>query len=514
MALNWNKKYAAVSLMDDGGTAKKEEEKKTLDSATVTQVAQDVVKDVVKNSTKNIASKIVGDIFNTDYIGELTQKSVQDAINNPAEVNKGGSVVTGANSSVFTKEDIQKMIDEAKEKKGAGTAETSTDSNVSDVVSAIVEETYKDAPVEGKEEKTEPSAPSETQTINYTPVQPFQVSDEYKQAMEYTNQLLAKLNGGTTSRTEEINALLSEYKNRDAFSYDPAEDVLFQQMLGQAMASGQLAMQDTMGQAAALSGGYGNTYATAAGNNAYNQQIQGAYDNLPAYYQLAMDNYNQEGEKLLNQIALLNQEEAKEYERILTALEMNYNNANNLYNQEYTAWRDAVGDAQYDNAFAYQKEQNDIAQDNWEREYLDSLAQYEEQFEYQKEQDALAQDNWEKEFDTATAQTVDTTGNFELSSSLISQLETAYRNAGGGQAGENAMLDVLESAGMMPDTETEIAVLDNLVKGFDQNKTFNYNGQEYTYAEAMDMVETLYQQGLIPEDYKKYYEKLFNEKFK
>ncbi len=478
MVRNWNKNLAAVSLMDGGDTVKKEEEKKLLDSTTVTQAAQDVVKDVVKNSTENIASKIAGEIFNSNYIGELAQKSVQNAINNLAETNKGGSVVTGANSSVFTKEDIQSMINDFKEGNKVNVDASTmpeTNNDVSDVVSAIVEETYKDTPSEEKTVITEPSVSSETQTTNYTPLQPFQVSDEYKQAMEYTNQLLAKLNGGTTSRTEEINALLSEYKNREAFSYDPAEDALFQQMLGQAMASGQMAMQDTIGQAAALSGGYGNTYATAAGNNAYNQQIQGAYDNLPAYYQLALDNYNQEGEELLNQIALLNQEDAKEYERLLAALEMNYNNANNLYNQEYAAWRDTVSDRQYENAFEYQKEQDALSQSNWEREYLDGLAQYDEQFGYQKEQDALAQENYENEFAYQKEQDALAQENWERTFDYNTSVTATDATAGEeykepSETQVNKALEAYNSGG----DEALAQYLDSLPSDIDMEKFYTY----------------------------------------
>ena len=40
-----------------------------------------------------------------------------------------------------------------------------------------------------------------------------------------------------------------------------------------------------------MTGGYGSTYATTAGNQAYNAFIEDAYDNLPQYYQMAMEAY-------------------------------------------------------------------------------------------------------------------------------------------------------------------------------------------------------------------------------
>ena len=81
---------------------------------------------------------------------------------------------------------------------------------------------------------------------------------------------------------------MGQIQNRDKFSYDVDNDVLFQQYLASSMASGKTAMQDTMGQASALTGGYGSTYATSAANQQYNAYIQDAYNNLPEYYQMAM----------------------------------------------------------------------------------------------------------------------------------------------------------------------------------------------------------------------------------
>ena len=49
--------------------------------------------------------------------------------------------------------------------------------------------------------------------------------------------------------------------NREKFSYDLNSDMLYQQYKDQYTLQGKLAMMDTMGQAAAMTGGYGNSYA-------------------------------------------------------------------------------------------------------------------------------------------------------------------------------------------------------------------------------------------------------------
>ena len=219
----------------------------------------------------------------------------------------------------------------------------------------------------------------------------FMVSDAYNKAMEYTNGLLQQLNTGRTQYTDQISQLIKDFQSREKFSYDAATDPLFQQMLGSAMQSGNLAMQDTMGQAAALTGGYGSSYSQAVGNNAYNQYLQEAYNNLPEYYQLAMDAYNMEGQNMLNQISLLDAADSKEYDRMFNAWNTNYQNAQDMYNKEYGAWRDSVADA-----YNYAGLQND---DYWNNlEYNESIRQNEQNFQYQRYLDQFKQSQWQNEF--------------------------------------------------------------------------------------------------------------------
>ena len=88
----------------------------------------------------------------------------------------------------------------------------------------------------------------------------FNLTPTTQNAWDYTNGLLQKLSTGRTSYTDQIKDLMGKIQNRDPFEYDADSDMLFQQYLASSMASGKTAMQDTMGQAAALTGGYGSTF--------------------------------------------------------------------------------------------------------------------------------------------------------------------------------------------------------------------------------------------------------------
>ena len=156
---------------------------------------------------------------------------------------------------------------------------------------------------------------------------------------------LEKIQSGKTSYSDQVRDMMDKIMNREKFSYDVDTDPLFQQALASAMNSGKQAMQDTIGQASALTGGYGSTYATTAGNQAYNSFIEDAYDNLPQYYQMAMEAYQMEGDEMYRQYSMLSTEDEKEYNRNVAAYDATYQHRNQMYNEAYSQWRDTKSDA-------------------------------------------------------------------------------------------------------------------------------------------------------------------------
>lgn len=126
--------------------------------------------------------------------------------------------------------------------------------------------------------------------------------------------------GGTYG--DSLKQAMNKITNREKFSYDLNGDALYQQYKDRYINQGKMAMMDTVGQASALTGGYGNSYAVTAGNQAYQESLKGLNDIVPELYQLAYDKYNREGEELYNQYSLIN----------------------NAYNTEYGEYRDKVAD--------------------------------------------------------------------------------------------------------------------------------------------------------------------------
>ena len=79
------------------------------------------------------------------------------------------------------------------------------------------------------------------------------------QAQKYLESVQANKPGAYQSKyTDQMDDLLNKITMRGPFSYDPTNDPLYNIYKDRYIMNGQRAMQDTMGQAAALTGGYGN----------------------------------------------------------------------------------------------------------------------------------------------------------------------------------------------------------------------------------------------------------------
>lgn len=144
----------------------------------------------------------------------------------------------------------------------------------------------------------------------------YKESPVVSQAMAALEQQLAAKPGAYQSTWQgQINGIIDRIMNREDFSYDVNSDALYQQYKDQYSALGKLAMQDTMGQAAGLTGGYGSSYASTAGNQAYQAYLSQLNEVVPELYGMARDQYNQEGQEMYNQYGLLVDQENQDYGR-------------------------------------------------------------------------------------------------------------------------------------------------------------------------------------------------------
>jgi hypothetical protein len=329
----------------------------------------------------------------------------------------------------------------------------------------------------------------------------FQMPSAVTEADSYLREQLQKIQSGKTSYSDQLREMMDKIMNREKFSYDVDTDPLFQQALASAMNSGKQAMQDTIGQASALTGGYGSTYATTAGNQAYNSFIEDAYDNLPQYYEMAMNAYQMEGDELYRQYGMLSTEDDKEYNRNIMAYDATYQQRNQMYNEAYGQFRDSKSDAfamadlqlaehgqKVSDAYNLYNASTNYAESLYAREYKtwadevnqamqiasmkntdwwnqknfdESVRQYEKNFaEQQRQHNEQMAYKWAS-LNKKGSGSGSGGGGYELSTAEVNGMLKASKDAGGGEKGIAAAINYLKAIGKAPTTTEQADIVYN-----------------------------------------------------
>ena len=221
---------------------------------------------------------------------------------------------------------------------------------------------------------TTQSTPTVNATTNNTG---YQESDVVKQAQALLQQQMANKPGEYTSSWQsQLNDILQQINNREKFSYDLNGDALYQQYKDQYMLQGQKAMMDTMGQAAAMTGGYGNSYAQSVGQQAYQGYMQQLNDKVPELYQLALSKYQMEGDDMKDRAALIAQMENQDYGRYRDQM-ADYNTELDRLQNRYDTERDYdYGKYIDDRNYQYQQDRDKVSDEQWQKQFDEALRQW------------------------------------------------------------------------------------------------------------------------------------------
>ena len=133
-----------------------------------------------------------------------------------------------------------------------------------------------------------------------------------------------------SSFAAQLAQLYEEIAGRPSFTYDPETDAAYQRYARLYAQQGRAAMEDTMGRAAGLTGGYGSTYAESAAQQAYGRYLEELAGQIPALEQSARANYEAEGKAAVQRYELLQGQDTAAYSR---------------WKDVYNAWRDSANAA-------------------------------------------------------------------------------------------------------------------------------------------------------------------------
>ena len=304
-----------------------------------------------------------------------------------------------------------------------------------------------------------PTQPTQTNT-NWLYTNLGQAANQSRKDAETALNTHGAWNPENYANAEWMKDVLGQIQNRPEFEYDFNADALYQQYKDKYIQQGKMAMQDTMGQAAAMTGGYGNSYAQTVGQQVYNASLQNLNDVIPELYQMALDKHNMETQDLYNQYGLLLEDYARaygehsaEYNRLLEALNRADSNFYNGANMHYTEQSNA----------------NNVAQQNWQNEmtvwdanntnawkdaeFKEAVRQYDEQMEFQKQQYEDSQK---------------TTGFVDVPDNIRTKLDSFESDAD-----VNDYLEQLEAAGVIDHDEA----LKLMAEYMDQNEKYLDDGK-------------------------------------
>lgn len=167
--------------------------------------------------------------------------------------------------------------------------------------------------------------------------QGYQQSESVAAAQNYLNGVLSGKPGAYQNQYQnQLQQLYDQVMNRDPFTFNLNGDALYNMYKDQYKNLGRQAMMDTMGQAAAATGGYGNSYAQTAGQQAYQKYLTQLNNVVPELYKMAYERYQQEGSDLLNRLNLTQDLEQSEYGRYRDTVS-DWNNERDFANSDYWA---------------------------------------------------------------------------------------------------------------------------------------------------------------------------------
>lgn len=192
------------------------------------------------------------------------------------------------------------------------------------------------------------------QPFNYDPA----TDPTYQQLMQ-RREALGGYDGDPAAIYERY---LAQKNAMGPFKYDYASDPTYQQYARQYTNAGKRAMEDTLAQVSARTGGLASSYAGGAAQQAYNRYMTDLDNIVPQLEQIAYNRYRDQQSDLANDYSARMQQEALAWDRyradrndIDNDISLLYQLGNNAYNRN----RDSISDAQNLYSLAQNAEQTE-----------------------------------------------------------------------------------------------------------------------------------------------------------
>ena len=245
------------------------------------------------------------------------------------------------------------------------------------------------------------SQQTQAQLQNYQ--KPYQQTQQAQAAQQNLQNVQQQKPQSYSSKwSGALDNILQQIQGAGEFKYSLDGDGLFQSYKDMYTQKAKQGAQDTMGVAAGLTGGYGNSWAQSAGAQAYQQNLLPLYDKAMEFAKMAQDRYNADRADKYNQLSALQGMEESDYGRYRDL--MSDYNADLDRAREDARYEDETGYGRYKDMLNYW--QNQAAAENADyqagqemdyrynsldeqaRQYNESMAENQRQFNASMEQNA------------------------------------------------------------------------------------------------------------------------------
>ena len=183
--------------------------------------------------------------------------------------------------------------------------------------------------------------------------------------------------------------LLAQLEKEASSGNDAQRDDLFASYAKQYRREGERAVADTMGTAAALTGGIPSTAAVTAANQAGQYYATKLSDKLPELEAAAANQKAARQQLLLNALQAASSADDRNYQRYLDEIGLDYDQMDllrALRNDDYVQYRDALSQYNTDRDFGYRQFTDDLQYQDYRSDTGRAQKNYENELEMEKQQ--------------------------------------------------------------------------------------------------------------------------------
>lgn len=202
-----------------------------------------------------------------------------------------------------------------------------------------------------------------------------QADEEQEEADGMLGKIYDMTMGFENPYDEDVSDMVSKIKGRGEFSYNPDDDILYQIAAKRYAQLGSDAMNDTLAEYAAMTGGLPSSAAVSAAQQAKSKYDQELSDMIPALEQAAYQRYQGDYQMDYNLLSSLIGLQGQSYEQFADSMNRGIGIAEYLKNLEYQQGRDQVADNQWQQSFDYQVSRDNVLDEQWLMQFNEAQRQ-------------------------------------------------------------------------------------------------------------------------------------------